>query len=115
MVGGDSDGFALVDWERSACLCDVGSAGYVIALCVTSTGEEVAWLVNEARMRNGETFKRDNGDQLHERLGRLPVAIRERVSPAPRCGQPTRAGTPCRLRVKAMGQACGLHTATVEP
>lgn len=115
MAGGDSDGFALVDWERSACLCDVGLAGYVVALCVTTNGEEVAWLVNEAEMRNGENTRHGNGNQLHEKLGRLPAAIRERVSPSPRCGRPTHAGRPCRLRVKAMGQACGLHTATVAP
>jgi hypothetical protein len=113
MAGGDSDGFALVDWERSACLCDVGSVGYVVALFVTTNGEDVAWLVNEAELFNGKDAKQGNGDQLHERLGCLPAAIRERVSSAPRCGRPTHAGTPCRAKVKALGQACGLHTATV--
>ncbi len=115
MAGGDSDGFALIDRKRSACLCDVGSAGCVIALCVTTNGEEVAWLVNEAETRNGENTEQGNGGQLHEKLGWWPAAVGERVSPAPRCDRPTHAGTPPQAKVKALGQACRLHTATVAP
>lgn len=115
MDGRRFDGSALVDWERSACLCEVGLAGYVLALSVTSDGENVAWLVCDAELLNGDKAAFGNADQPHEKLGRLPAAIRERILRAPRCGRPTRAGTPCRQRVKATGEPCGLHAAGAAP
>ncbi|RDH75506.1 hypothetical protein DVS77_26260 [Mycolicibacterium moriokaense] len=103
------DRFAIVDWDRSACLCDVGLAGYVLALCVTTDGENMAWLVDKAELANGENATCGDAYQPHEQLGPLPAAIRERISPAPRCGRPRTDGRPCRQAVKVAGRPCAWH------
>ncbi|EFG79556.1 hypothetical protein HMPREF0591_0533 [Mycobacterium parascrofulaceum ATCC BAA-614] len=106
----DFDGFALVDWERSACLCDVGSAGYVLAVAVTSDGADTLWIVDDAEL-HAEHPRYGSADQLHEQLGPLSAALRERIWPTPRCGRPTKGtGRPCRIVVSGPGEACGLHS-----
>ena len=100
---------SLIDNERSACLCDVGAPGYVAAVCVTPDGQDVLWLVRP------ELFERDDADlgdvdQSHEKLGRLPAHVRERIwGDALRCGRPTSSGRPCRIRVTNPGDPCGIH------
>lgn len=41
------DGSALVDWKRSVCLCDVGLAGYLLAVAVDTDGRDVLLVVND--------------------------------------------------------------------
>jgi hypothetical protein len=111
MAGDEFDGFALVDWERSACLCDVGLAGFVVAWSVTADGEDVAWLVNEAELLNGEKAQHGNANRPHEQLGPLPPRWRAAVQCAPyRCGRPRADGRPCRQSVKAPGRSCAWHS-----
>ncbi|ORA13575.1 hypothetical protein [Mycobacterium asiaticum] len=102
---------SLIDYERAVCLCDVGAPDYLAAVCVTGAGDEVLWLVSRTALVE-EHAQCGNPSQLHERLGRLPASVRERIwGDSLRCGRPTSAGQPCRQRVKEPGQACGLHTA----
>ncbi|OBA97018.1 hypothetical protein A5666_27100 [Mycolicibacterium fortuitum] len=101
---------ALVDWDRSTCLCDVGLAGYVLALCVTTDGEHMAWLVDKAELANGENAACGDAHQPHEQLGPLTAAMLERVSPTPRCGRPRIDGRPCRQAVKVAGRSCAWHS-----
>jgi hypothetical protein len=111
MPGGEFDGFALVDWERCACLCDVGLAGYVVAWSVTADGEDMAWLVDEDALLNGKRAEHGNGDQAHEHHGPLPERWRHRIALAPyRCGRPRADGRPCRQSVKAPGRPCSWHS-----
>jgi hypothetical protein len=102
---------SLIDYERSACLCDAGAPEYLAAVCVTPTGDDVLWLVSQAALY--EKHRRaGNPLQQHERLGRLPASVRDRIwGNSLRCGRPTSSGQPCRQRVKEPGQACGLHAA----
>lgn len=109
-ASGKFDGLALVDRERSACLCDVGAPGYTAAIAVTDDGRDSLWIVDEAEL-HAKHPRHGNGNQRHEQLGPLPAAVRERISPAPRCGRPTKAtGEPCRQRVSAPGEPCGWHS-----
>ncbi|BDB42840.1 MULTISPECIES: hypothetical protein [Mycobacterium] len=102
---------SLIDYERSACLCDVGAPDYLAAVCVTNAGDEVLWLVSKTALAGGRAQHGDPS-QPHEGLGRLPATMRERIwGDSLRCGRPTSAGQPCRQRVKEPGLACGLHTA----
>lgn len=105
---------AYVDHERTACLCGDGLPGFWAAVCVTATGDDVLWLVSVDEL-DTERPRHGDANQPHEKLGRLPAGIRDRILPAPRCGRPTHAGTPCRHRVKATGDACGLHAARAAP
>jgi hypothetical protein len=120
MKGDNFDWFPLFDWERSACLCDVGAPGHSVAVAVTDDGRDTLWMVNDAEL-NAEHPRCGNGDQPHEQVGPLPPDVRARVDQVhtrrdwPRCGRPTHAGTPCHQRVKATGQACGQHSARAAP
>lgn len=102
---------SLIDHERSACLADVGAAGYLAAVCITPTGDDVLWLVCCKELHN-ERPAHGEPDQPHEKLGRLPGNVRDRVwGDAILCGHPRRNGLLCRHRVKEPGQACGFHSA----
>lgn len=110
MAGNEFDGLSLVDWDRSACLCDVGAQGYSVAVAVTSDGCDALWIVDEAEL-HAEDPRCGNARQLHEQLGPLPAAFRERIWPTPRCGRSTKGtGRPCQIVVSAPGEACGLHS-----
>lgn len=102
--------------ERAVCLCAVGAPDYLAARAVAADGSEHLVLVERSAIGD-PTVRYDSTCRhvAHERLGRLPDAICERILPAPRCGRPTHAGTPCRQRVKATGQACGQHAARAAP
>jgi hypothetical protein len=111
MSGDKFDGFALVDWERTVHLCDVGMPGHVIAVAVTDDGRDTLWIVDEEEL-HAEDPRHGNGDQPHEWTGALPERWRHRVALAPyRCGRRTKTtGRPCRIEVSAPGRACGLHS-----
>lgn len=104
----DDHSAVIIDARRLACLCDVGAPNYSAAVCVTATGDEVLWLVSRSEL-DSEHPAHGDANQPHEKLGRLPAGIRERVSPAPRCGRPTAAGRPCRMKVANHGEACDVH------
>ncbi|SEH79596.1 hypothetical protein SAMN04489835_4233 [Mycolicibacterium rutilum] len=66
------DGSALVDWKRSVCLCDVGLAGYLLAVAVDTDGRDVLLVVND------ELFDTDRSRY------RLDVPEHEKTGPLPR-------------------------------
>ncbi len=105
------DGFALVDWERSACLCDVGAPGHSVAVAVTNDGRDTLWIVDNAEL-HAEQPRHGDGDQPHEWTGPLPERWRRRIALAPfRCSRPTKGtGRPCRIEVSTFGRSCGLHS-----
>jgi hypothetical protein len=106
---------ALVDWDRSACLCDVGLPGYAAAVCVTRNGTDVLWLIDSDEL-DTEHPRCGNPDQPHECLGPLPLEYVQRLTIAHRrgyrCGRRTRSGTVCRMRVSQPGAACEWHRDT---
>lgn len=107
---------ALIDYERTACLCSAGRPDYLAAVCVTASGNEVLWLVSVNEL-DAEHPRRGNGDQPHEQLGPLPIEFVRRFTISRRthrCGRPTQAGRPCRIRVPAGGQACERHRTKVD-
>lgn len=100
---------AIVDDNRSVCLCDAGQPGYVAAVCVTDDGQEALWLVNSAELE-AERQRCGSADQPHEQLGALPAIWRHRVALAPlRCGRATKVGRPCRTPVAIPGASCARH------
>lgn len=107
-MAGEFDRFALVDWERSACLCDVGAPGHSVAVAVTHDGRDTLWIVDDAEL-HAEHPRCGNGDQAHEQVGSLPAVWRRRVYGDPRCGAPTTAGRPCRMKVACQGDVCEVH------
>jgi hypothetical protein len=109
MSGQSDDRFSLLDRARSACLCDVGLPDYVAAVCVDVDGADRLWLVSETELE-AEYARCGRADQPHEKLGRLPHAVRERIwGDTLRCGRPRSNGQPCRQRVKEPGQTCAAH------
>ena len=100
---------SLVDDQRSASLCDCGSPGYMAAVCINPNGDEAFWLVSLDE--NVECPRSGNAEQPHEKVGRLPGHLQERIwGDAIRCGHPRRNGVPCRHRVREPGQVCGFHS-----
>jgi len=108
---------ALIDWDRSVCLCDAGAPGYVVAVCVTRSGDDVLWIVNADEL-DADNPRTGNADQPHEQTGPLPldyvrrltIATRQGHQRGHRCGRRTRSGTVCRSRVTDPGTACQWHT-----
>ncbi|BBY11000.1 hypothetical protein [Mycobacterium marseillense] len=100
---------ALVDHDRTACLCSDGLPGYWAAVCVTASGDDVLWLVCVDEL-DAEHPRHGNGDQPHEQPGRLPASWRRRILGDPRCGAPTHNGRPCRMRVANHGDVCAVHS-----
>jgi hypothetical protein len=107
---------ALIDYERSACLCDVGAPGYAIAVCVNDDGSDALWLVSVSELDSARPVHGD-ANQRHERVGRLPQNVRDRIwGDDLRCGRPrSKTGEPCRARVSEPGEACGVHREAVQP
>jgi hypothetical protein len=100
---------SLIDHERSACLCGAGAPDYVAAVCVTPAGDDVLWLVSKVEL-DSEHPVCGEANQRHEKLGRLPLVVRERIwGDSLRCGRPNRRGQPCGHRVAEPGDACGQH------
>lgn len=109
MSAPEDDPISLVDRHRSACLRDVGLDGYMAAVCVSERGEDVLVLVSRQVLAAGPSHAGDNVP-AHERTGRLPGVVRERIwGDALRCGRTRSDGQPCRHRVKERGQTCRAH------
>lgn len=109
MSGNKFDGFALVDRARSACLCDVGAPRHSAAVAVTSDGHDTLWIVDEVEL-HAEHPRHGDANQPHEQLGRLPAVWRRSIVGDPRCGAPTAAGRPCRMKVANQGDTCAIHS-----
>lgn len=58
---------ALIDEQRSACLCQVGEPNYIAAVCITPAGEDALWLVSRRELDN-EQPKWGDANQPHEQL-----------------------------------------------
>jgi hypothetical protein len=101
----------LVDGRRTVCLCDVGLPDYVAVTAVGIDGAAEFWLARMDLMNHPDaTF--GNANQPHEQLGRLPREVRDAIwGDRLRCGRPTAAGKPCRVRVAQPGDTCGQHRA----
>lgn len=112
MDGRVFDGFPLIDWQRSACLCDVGAPGHSLAVAVTDDGRDTLWMIDDAEL-HAEHPRHGGNSQPHEQVGPLPERWRERVawSAAFRCGLPTKSGRPCKLPVARPGDRCLFHRA----
>ena len=85
MFGKDFDEFALVDWERSACLCDVGAPGHSLAVAVTDDGRDVLWLIDDAEL-HAEHPRHGDSRQPHRTgwtAARALARTRRMVSPVP--------------------------------
>lgn len=101
----------LIDADRTVCLCDQGAPNYLAAVTVDPDGNTTMWVA-----------RRDQIDAPDQQLGcacptcapheQLPGVKRQRCSPIPRCGQPTRAGHPCQAYVKRHGDTCAHHRRT---
>lgn len=101
---------SLIDWKKSACLCGDGLPDYVAAECVNQDGTTSFWLVSKEHL-DAEDAPAGNPNQSHEKLGRLPGLVRDRIwGDRLRCGRPRYDGQPCRQRVKEPGQPCGQHS-----
>ncbi|BCQ09665.1 hypothetical protein JMUB5695_03115 [Mycobacterium heckeshornense] len=101
---------ALIDHERSTCLCDVGLPGYWLATCVKPDGDTVLWLVDRDELGGDNRCCGYGDDMAHEQLGPLPPTWRSRVWDTPtRCGRRTVHGGRCRIPVTVPGQACYWH------
>ncbi|WP_207544947.1 hypothetical protein [Mycobacterium lehmannii] len=99
---------AWVDHERTACLCGDGLPGFWAAVCITATGDDALWLVSLDEL-DAEHPRRGDANQPHEQLGPLPAVWRRRLCGDPRCGAPTAAGRPCRMKVASHGEVCDVH------
>jgi hypothetical protein len=105
----DHDHGRVIDPARTVCLCDAGDTDYVATVAVDHEGAETYWLAHKELLGCDDA---DCGDenQPHEKLGRLPAAVRDRIwGDALRCGRPTASGRPCRIRVTNAGDPCGTH------
>ena len=106
----------LIDWHRSACLCDLG-CDYLAATVVEADGH-TRLVLAERNSINDPIVRYDPAasQAIHEQLGPLPDDIAHRLRAHPhRCGRPTKTtGRPCRIEVTRPGQPCGLHRAEVE-
>ena len=105
----DEHPYSLVDYERTACLCDVGQPDYWAAVCVTASGGDVLWLVCKDEL-GAEHPRCGTADQPHDQIGPLPDRYRLGLQAVPiRCGRPTKSGAPCRTPVHQSGVACAWH------
>jgi hypothetical protein len=100
---------ALMDMERTAFLYDVGAPDHAATIAVDAAGNERLWVVDLEQLNDADADV-GNANQRHERLGRLPQAVRDRIwGDSLRCGRPTCSGRPCRIRVANPGDPCGTH------
>jgi hypothetical protein len=100
----------LIDPHRTVCLCDVGAPDYVLTVTVDANGEQTLWLARKDLIGRPDA---DHGNENppHEKLGRLPHTVRERIwGESLRCGRPRWDGQPCRQRVADPGAACSSHS-----
>ncbi|MDQ4490715.1 hypothetical protein RBS60_10950 [Sinomonas sp. ASV486] len=79
------------------------SPRYRIAECVNHLGEASYWIL-DTEGPSEVTVQ----IPTHERLGKLPRDIRDRLGLL--CGAQTHSGAPCRARVNAFGTHCPRHS-----
>ena len=102
---------SYIDYERSTCLCDVGAPDYLAAIAVADDGTYHLVLVLYDGIDDDDVrYDARCRGVGHEKLGRLPRCVRERIGGNDlRCGRPTAAGRPCRHAVNEPGEACCFH------
>jgi hypothetical protein len=101
-----------IDFQRSACLCDVGLPGIGASVCIGEDGGTDLVLIDQSRLDCTEhnTYDPTTPQAPHEQPGPLPPRWRDRVKLAPlRCGRRTKSGGRCRAYVARPGDACGWH------
>jgi len=100
----------FIDPRRTVCLCDVGGdPDYIATVTVAADGSETLWLAHEESIGRND-IDHGNENPSHEKLGRLPKAIRDRIwGEALLCGRLLRTGRPCRMRVAEPGGSCPQH------
>ncbi|WP_241007786.1 hypothetical protein [Mycobacterium kubicae] len=102
---------ALVDDDRSVCLCDAGASDYAAVTAVRPDGTVLLLLAEKDGIGDpAAVFDAGCADAPHEQPGPLPALWQTRVELAPlRCGRRTLRGGRCRMPVGQPGQACGWH------
>lgn len=110
----DYEGLVLVDSLRSVELHgNEETRGYMAAVGVDSSGHEYLALARVDLLgRRGHPVDLSCADVAHEQLGPLPLEFVRSIvvaSRTHRCGRTTQAGRPCRIRVRAAGDACEWH------
>jgi hypothetical protein len=109
----DTDRTDYIDPARTACLCDVGGAGYVATVAVAADGSTRLVLTQADRIGDENARYDPTTPQApHEQCGALPLEYVRRITLANRtrrCGRTTCKGRPCRIRVDRAGQACEFH------
>jgi hypothetical protein len=111
MMGDDLDHSALLDYERSVCLCDAGRPDLAAVTAIGPDGAAVLLVADQNRIGDPTaTFDPNCLDAPHEQTGPLPPRWQSRIELAPLyCGRRTLRGTRCRIPVTRPGQACGWH------
>jgi hypothetical protein len=109
-----TDDANLLDDARCVCLCDVGAPDYLAAVAVDANGDEHPVLAHRDSIGDDTAvYDATCRDVAHEQPGPLPLEYVRRITIASRrthrCGRPTQAGRPCRIRVSAAGLACEWH------
>ncbi len=107
---------ALIDHERSMCLCSEGAPGYAACVLIAEDGREDFVLVHQELIGYGG-YNPATPDAPHEQPGPLPFEYAQRIAALDRrrgyrCGRRTRSGTVCRMRVTRPGDACEWHRGT---
>jgi hypothetical protein len=105
---------AIIDFTRTACLCDVGLPGGEAAVLVGDDGRADFVIVDVSLLGDeGHTYDPTTPQAPHEQPGALPPRWQARVALAPlRCGRKTKTGRPCRTPVTTPGDACPWHRCT---
>jgi hypothetical protein len=108
-----TDNANWIDLARSACLCDVGSAGYLLAVVIGPDGAEYVQLAEKESIGNPAVGCDPTCSAIaHEQTGPLPLEFVRRITISRRtnrCGRPTAAGGRCRIPVTRPGDACVWH------
>ncbi|OMB93209.1 hypothetical protein [Mycobacterium colombiense] len=116
----------IVDRARSACLCDVGLPAVDASVCVDEDGSTTFVLIDATRLGDERfTYNPTTPQAPHEQLGPLPIEFIRRIAIARRrhlttghtthCGRRTKSGTPCRIPVMFLGEACHWHKPAARP
>jgi hypothetical protein len=109
---------AYIDLDRTVCLCDAGQPAYLAATAIDAySGPQLLLAGRDTIGDPAVTYDPRCPRADHEQSGALPIDVVRRVAIAtrrnrsvtPRCGRPTRAGTPCRMPMQRPGDACGRH------
>ena len=105
-----TDNGGYLDGARSAALDDVGGGNMV---ATTLVGADTSWLVIVDADHLGQPVIDPHCRGIaHEQTGPLPLSVVKRIAITQRihrCGRPTQAGTPCRIKVRRLGDPCARH------